>query len=109
MTHFVPSDYCIFQHQNFFHTSLTTSIFYSTAVKFPPSNKLTVADVIDSKGKPRPEVLKHHFMAEGRVMDEVALKILSEGAAIMRQEKTLIEIEAPLTGRWVVMLLLLRC
>ncbi|ESO05886.1 hypothetical protein HELRODRAFT_186366 [Helobdella robusta] len=66
-------------------------------VTFPPSNKLTVTEVFDAKGRPRPEVLKQHFMAEGRVTDDVALKIVNEGAAIMRQEKTLIEIDAPLT------------
>lgn len=65
---------------------------------FPPSNKLPMNEVFDAKGKPRPDVLKQHFMAEGRVTDDVALRIIDEGASLMRQEKTMVEIEAPLTG-----------
>ncbi|BFG02143.1 serine/threonine-protein phosphatase 2B catalytic subunit 3 [Drosophila madeirensis] len=68
------------------------------SVPFPPSRKLTCADVFDPRtGKPQHDVLKQHFILEGRIEESAALRIIQDGATLLRQEKTMIDIEAPVT------------
>lgn len=76
-------------------TPTTDRIMVNTPA--PPSHKLKMAEVFDSRGKPRADNLKTHFYAEGRLEEDAALRIIHEGAALLRQEKTMIEIEAPVT------------
>ncbi|XP_022217069.2 serine/threonine-protein phosphatase 2B catalytic subunit 3 [Drosophila obscura] len=68
------------------------------SVPFPPSRKLTCTDVFDPRtGKPQHDVLKQHFILEGRIEESAALRIIQDGATLLRQEKTMIDIEAPVT------------
>lgn len=65
---------------------------------YPPQRKLALGEVFEG-GKPKAELLRTHLVKEGRVEEDVALKIINDGADILRQEKCMLEVEAPITGR----------
>jgi hypothetical protein len=68
----------------------------------PPTYRLTIADLFDTHaggGKPRLDRLREHLLAEGRLEEDTALMIIERGESLLRAESTLIELEAPITGK----------
>ncbi|XP_042200406.1 serine/threonine-protein phosphatase 2B catalytic subunit alpha isoform [Callorhinchus milii] len=75
---------------------LSTTDRIIKAVPFPPAHRLRMKEVYQ-EGKPKLETLKSHFVKEGRLEEEVAIQIIDDGAMFFRREKTLVELDAPVT------------
>lgn len=67
-------------------------------VPMPVCSKLAMSEVYcDGATKPDWKKLKTHFTAEGRLDEEVALRILREGAAALKSEPNLLTVSPPVT------------
>lgn len=63
----------------------------------PPVFRLTREELLDEDGKIQIDVLKAHFLKEGRVTFECANEIMNQGTAVLKKENNICELEYPLT------------
>jgi serine/threonine-protein phosphatase 2B catalytic subunit len=80
----------------------STANDYVRCLPPPPTYRLTIADLFDTStggGKPRLDRLREHLFAEGRLEEDAALMIIECGESLLRSENTLIDLEAPITGK----------
>ena len=57
-----------------------------------------MADRVHGGAKPNLDLVKDHFLHEGRLSEEQALFILSEATALMRREPNMLVLSGPITG-----------
>lgn len=83
--------YIVYQHFIFLY-------YYHQDVPLPPAHKLTMDEVYEAKtGKPNYDAMRAYFLQEGRMEEGPALRIINEGAALLRAEKNMVDVEAPVT------------
>lgn len=75
----------------------STTERFVPSVPLPPQHKLTIEDIFGEGNKPNIELLKEHFVLEGRLEEDAALAIINQGSDVLRQEETMLYIEAPVT------------
>ena len=83
-------------------SSIPTDYVHVRCLPPPPTYRLTIADLFETStggGKPRLDRLREHLLAEGRLEEDAALMIIERGECLLRSESTLIDLEAPITGR----------
>ena len=68
------------------------------SVVHPAKNKLDCDDIFMADGKLDLVVLKEHFFKEGKLEKEAALRILSQGSNLLRQEDNVISVSSPITS-----------
>lgn len=83
--------------------ALSHAIHYDNQVPPPNSYKpldedFFVADSVHGGFKPNAELVKDHFIREGRLTDKQALFILKEVTELMRREPNMLVLSGPTTG-----------
>ncbi len=65
----------------------------------PPEELFYLQDPSTGVLKPNVELLKDHFLHEGRLTEPQAMFILEQTTALMRTEPNMLHVASPVTGR----------
>lgn len=68
-------------------------------VPYPPNYFLKEEELFKEDGKPNYEVLTKHFQNEGKIDPKHAIKIVNMAADALKQEKNLLVVQDPITGK----------
>lgn len=66
-----------------------------SSVPYPATNRLTIADIFDEHRQPRIDLIKDHFVREGRLDEAAALRIISDANSRLKSEKNLVDVPQP--------------
>lgn len=68
------------------------------SIPAPSARRLGRTEVFDDRGNPRADVIKAHFILEGRLDEDVVIEIVERAERILSAEPNLLEVAAPCTG-----------
>ncbi|KAA8915757.1 hypothetical protein TRICI_002096 [Trichomonascus ciferrii] len=88
-------DYTIHRASDGTKTSTIDRVVKS--VPAPAWKEPTDDELFESDGKPRLEFLKNHLFREGRLTEEQALRIIGNTTDLLKEEPTLLDVDAPVT------------
>ena len=67
------------------------------AVVPPTGHLLQHSDAFDADGKPRHQVIREHFVKQGRLSHSVAMEIIARATEVLQSEPTLLDVKASVT------------
>lgn len=65
------------------------------SVPYPATKRLTVDSVYDECDKLKLELIREHFFNEGRLTEDLALKIISRAKELLQREPNILKVAAP--------------
>ena len=71
-----------------------------SALPMPPAYRLQMSDVYDpASSKPRLQTMLDHMSKEGRLEEDVAVRIVQEATVLFKKEPNVVEITAPTSSK----------
>ena len=78
--------------------NLTFAYMYLPGVAFPQQHLLTAPEVFGPGGVPNLQLLRDHFLGEGRLDNDCLLKIVTEASRVMAKENNVVYVNGLVKG-----------